>query len=104
MTSGSPLATRSPSGICSKVETSSAADARTTTEGTLGQLEDQVAIVTGGGSGIGRGVVDRYVEEGARVAVVDIAPERLDDVRAQHGERVIGIAADVTKIEDNQRA
>ena len=70
----------------------------------MGQLEDQVAIVTGGGSGIGRGVVDRYVEEGARVAVVDIAEERLDDCREQHGDHVIGIAADVTKMADNQRA
>jgi NAD(P)-dependent dehydrogenase (short-subunit alcohol dehydrogenase family) len=70
----------------------------------MGQLEGQVAIVTGGGSGIGRGVVDRYVEEGARVAVVDIVQERLDDVMAQHGDNAMGILADVTKMEDNQRA
>ena len=70
----------------------------------MGQLDGQVAIVTGGGSGIGRGVVDRYVEEGARVAVVDIVQERLDDVIAQHGDNTIGILGDVTKMEDNQRA
>ena len=44
-------------------------------------LKDQVALVTGGGSGIGRGVVDRYVEEGAKVAVVDVSPARLEEVK-----------------------
>ncbi len=50
-------------------------------------LENQVALVTGGGSGIGRAVVDRYVEEGARVAVVDISPARLEEVAAAHGKK-----------------
>lgn len=70
----------------------------------MGWLEDQVALVTGGGSGIGRAVVDRYVEEGARVAVVDIAQARLDELKAAHGERIIGILGDVTTLEANERA
>jgi NAD(P)-dependent dehydrogenase (short-subunit alcohol dehydrogenase family) len=63
-----------------------------------------VALITGGGSGIGRAVVDRFVEEGARVAVVDIIEERLDAVRADHGGAVIAINADVLRVEDNRRA
>lgn len=70
----------------------------------MGQLDGQVALVTGGGSGIGRAVVDRYVEEGAKVAVVDLVQDRLDDVAAQHGDDTIGIRADVTSMADNQRA
>lgn len=70
----------------------------------MGWLEGEVALITGGGSGIGRAIVDRFVEEGARVAVVDIVDERLDDVRTQHGDRVIAINADVLKIEENKRA
>ena len=70
----------------------------------MGWLEGEVALVTGGGSGIGRGVVDRFVEEGARVAVVDIADERLEDARAQHGDKVIAINADVLTLDGNRRA
>jgi NAD(P)-dependent dehydrogenase (short-subunit alcohol dehydrogenase family) len=70
----------------------------------MGWLDDQVALITGGGSGIGRAVVDRFVEEGARVAVIDIVEERLHEVRAQHGNRVCGIQADVTTLEGNRRA
>src|SRR5215470_7396879 len=67
-------------------------------------LKDQVALVTGGASGIGRAVVDRYVEEGARVAVVDIAADRLATVRKAHGDKVIVLEGDVTSLETNERA
>lgn len=37
-----------------------------------GQLDDKVAIVTGGASGIGRATVEHFVAEGARVVIADI--------------------------------
>jgi 2-dehydro-3-deoxy-L-rhamnonate dehydrogenase (NAD+) len=46
------------------------------------RLEDQVVIVTGGGSGIGEAICRRFDEEGARVAVLDM--------RAEPAERVSG--------------
>jgi 3-oxoacyl-[acyl-carrier protein] reductase len=46
------------------------------------KLEDQVVIVTGGGSGIGEAICRRFDDEGAQVAVLD--------VRAEPAERVSG--------------
>ena len=70
----------------------------------MAQLEGQVAVVTGGGSGIGRAVVDRYVEEGARVCIMDISAERLAELSRLYGERVIGVQGDATTVEANERA
>lgn len=41
----------------------------------MGQLDGKVAIVTGGARGIGRAIVGRYVEEGARVVIADVDQE-----------------------------
>jgi NAD(P)-dependent dehydrogenase (short-subunit alcohol dehydrogenase family) len=70
----------------------------------MGQLEGEVALITGGGSGIGRAVVDRYIEEGARVSVVDVAKDRLADLERKYGNRVACIQGDVTELETNRRA
>ncbi len=70
----------------------------------MGALEGQVALVTGGSSGIGRAVVDRYIEEGAKVGVVDIVKERLDELSATYTDRVTCIHGDITELEPNRRA
>ena len=63
------------------------------------KLEGKVAIVTGGGAGIGQGIVHRLAEEGADVAVVDInrdtAKKVADEVKAL-GRKSLAIEADVT--------
>jgi NAD(P)-dependent dehydrogenase (short-subunit alcohol dehydrogenase family) len=57
----------------------------------------RVALVTGGGSGIGRATVHRLVEEGATVLAVDLSQEGLDVTRdeAPSPERVALLAGDV---------
>jgi acetoin reductase-like protein len=61
------------------------------------KLKDKVAIVTGGARGIGAAVVDRYVAEGARVAVADISFAAAHETAARHGVKAFAISLDVTK-------
>jgi len=70
----------------------------------MGWLDGDVALVTGGGSGIGRAVVARFVDEGARVGVLDRVPERAAELRDTFGKAVVAVAGDVTRPEDNARA
>ena len=51
------------------------------------RLKDKVAIVTGGGSGFGEGIVKKFVAEGAKVLVVDRNLEGAQRVAAAHGRR-----------------
>lgn len=56
-------------------------------------------LVTGGGSGIGRGACERLVAAGARVAVLDVSSAHAEKVAAalrQSGGTAIGVACDVT--------
>ncbi|MGQ0804371.1 MAG: 3-(cis-5,6-dihydroxycyclohexa-1,3-dien-1-yl)propanoate dehydrogenase [Actinomycetota bacterium] len=69
-----------------------------------GWLEGRTALVTGGGSGIGRGVVDRFVKEGARVGVLEISAEKVERLASEHPDVVVAIQGDVTRLEDNVHA
>lgn len=58
------------------------------------RLKNKTAIVTGGASGFGEGIVRRFAEEGARVMVADINAEAARTVAEQHGG--IACAVDVS--------
>ncbi|KUO17766.1 SDR family NAD(P)-dependent oxidoreductase [Streptomyces dysideae] len=65
-----------------------------------GWLEGEVALITGGGSGIGRAVALRYLAEGARVAVLDRDAGQLDDLP----DGVLTVTGDVRSPDDLHRA
>ena len=44
------------------------------------KLKDKVAIVTGGGSGIGKAIAKAFVGEGAKVVVADMDAKKADSV------------------------
>lgn len=66
-----------------------------------GRLEDKVAIVTGGASGFGRGIANKFVAEGAKVIIADLSEENGQHVAAELG--CTFQVANVTKREDWQR-
>jgi len=65
----------------------------------MGTIDNKVAIVTGGGGGIGGAIVQRFAREGAKLAVADINPDtaqaRMKEV-SDRGTDAIAIASDVT--------
>lgn len=71
-------------------------------------LRDKVVFITGGGSGIGAAIVESFVDQGARVAFIDIAEaasrKLCDDLHAQYGTAPLFIPCDITDISALQAA
>ena len=66
------------------------------------RLEGRVAVVTGGGSGFGAGIVKKFVAEGALVVVADLNLEAALDVAAAAGLAARALRVDVSKTADVQ--
>jgi len=70
------------------------------------RLDGKIALVTGGGQGIGQAFAHALASAGASVAIVDINPDTSDKVSQEIktlGQESISIVADVTSIADVQR-
>ena len=63
------------------------------------QLQDKVAIITGGARGIGAAIAERYAREGAIVVIADIDGAEAARVAKRIGHQALGLALDVTRPE-----
>ena len=62
----------------------------------MNKLQDRVAIVTGGGQGIGEAIARAFVAAGAKVAVVDVQLANAEKVAASLGDSAMACACDVS--------
>src|SRR5437868_1089775 len=68
-----------------------------------GWLEGKRALVVGGGSGIGRGVVGAFQAEGAQVAVLELDAAKCEQLRSELGDVVV-VQGDATTAAANDAA
>lgn len=65
----------------------------------MGVFTGRTAFITGGSRGIGRGIAKRLVDDGAKVAIIDVNEEALQEAKdffADSGQDVLALTADVT--------
>ncbi len=70
------------------------------------KLKDKVAIVTGGGTGIGKGISLAYAKEGARLVIAnrreEIGARMAEEITASGGEAIF-VQTDICNLSDDQR-
>ncbi len=69
-----------------------------------GWLAGKTALITGGGTGIGRAVVEQFIEEGAKVGVIDRSEAAVQDLREIPGAMICATQGDVRSLADNKQA
>lgn len=64
------------------------------------RLQNKVAIITGGNSGIGKGIAKRFQEEGAKIVIFGRDQEKLDQTNRELGKQALVVQGDVTNAND----
>jgi len=68
------------------------------------QLNGEVAIVTGAASGLGKAIVERFIEEGAKVLAFDNNQDKLNKMTQEFGCELSVFCGDVRRLSDNKAA
>jgi NAD(P)-dependent dehydrogenase (short-subunit alcohol dehydrogenase family) len=69
----------------------------------MSKLNNKIAVVTGGNSGIGLATAKRFVAEGAKVIITGRRKEAIEEAVAGIGEAASGIVADASNLADTDR-
>jgi len=69
----------------------------------MSRLEGKVAVLSGGDSGIGLAIAQRFVKEGAHAFIFGRHPDALDEAVQLIGANITAIQADATRLEDLDR-
>lgn len=67
------------------------------------KMENKVAVVTGGSSGIGLAIAKRFAQEGAQVVITGRNQKSIDQAIAEIGDNGLGIQGDVSNLNDLSR-
>ena len=70
------------------------------------EFNDKVAVITGGASGIGKAMAERFGAEGMKVVIADVEEEALRQAEAEFREKgidVLGVQTDVSKPEEIEK-
>lgn len=71
----------------------------------VGRFDGQVVFITGGGTGLGRGLLDSFHAEGAKVGTVEVVPDKVERLRSElDDDEVVVVQGDVQVFADNERA
>lgn len=66
-------------------------------------LTGKVAIVTGGSQGIGKAIVETFIDCGAKVVIADINPEKAKDLANKFNDRALAVKVNVVNKEDTEK-
>lgn len=70
----------------------------------MARLNDEMVLISGGASGLGLAIVQRFIEEGASVGVLDKSADALESLRQQYGDQIVTVEGDVRSYASNEKA